>query len=527
MFPYVTSVMLQMKFLFHYADIDMGLFPGFHRSFVLMLCLGAVAASAQGIPAEQWTPQELQFVKNARALYEQQGLTYSDDQAAAAVQQMRAKQQAQGAPALRGIPESEWSAQERVFVQELRVQYQQQNRNLGLEEAQVAVQAMRNQTARLMGTMAAMRSVPSMATALAPAAFPSTAAASNSMTEAHIASTLASWAAKPPSFVLTERKDGFELNGQVVVDSEGRITSVASDAVTGAITYVVKGSRGVTIKAMSAAEPSRTLVIATGQQTANGWELRTSTGQYLTGQALAVLSDGFLVGRETAAFRYESGQGVTSITIPNGWALTPLQRGDVGSTGHVLLEKDGATGKDSASQLVSSIQTIGALLGATRKEDYALLNVKTRKLLPLNISANGKTINVHSQCRRRNNFVNECAQMQSFESLYDRDGRRNSTHYYWSVHWVNTPSGPVALTLEDGMARLFLTDLQSGKKVVALERSLGISSWDVLTHPDGSIGVRGQLAFESREVPNVLTLLQGPIAPSPQVSTTKEPVTPQ
>lgn len=497
-----------------------------HRASALALgwCLTA-AAAAQGVPADQWTPQEQQFVQNARALFEQQGLAYSEDQAAAAVQQMRAKRQTQGTPALKGTPQSEWSAQEQAFVQELRAQYQQQGRNLGQEEAQVAVQGMRSQMARLMGTVAAMRSAPQIAAALPPAA-PAAAAASGSaaMTEERIAATLAGWPAKPASFVLSERKDGFELNGQVVVDPEGQIISVASDAVSGAVTYAVQGSQGVTIKAMSAAEPGRTLVIATGQRTASGWQLQTQSGQRLSGQTVSMLSDGFLVGRETAAFRYKSGQGVTNVPIPSGWTLAPLQRGDVGSTGYVLLEKDGATGTDSASSLLSSLQSIAAIVGATRKEDYALLHVGTRKLLPLNISANGKMVHVHSQCRKRNKFINECAQMDSFESIYDRDGRRNTSHYYWSVQWVNTPAGPVALTLEDGSGKLYLTNLQSGRKVIALERGLGIASWDMLTHPDGSIGVKGQLGFETREVPDLLALLDSsaaqaqpePAAPVPQ-----------
>ncbi|HQQ70983.1 MAG TPA: hypothetical protein PLL92_11815 [Alicycliphilus sp.] len=494
----------------------------------LALALGwglAAAASAQGVPADQWTPQEQQFVQNARTLFEQQGLAYSEDQAAAAVQQMRAKRRAQDTPALKGTPESEWSAQEKAFVQELRTQYQQQGRSLGQEEAQVAVQGMRNQMARLMGTVAAMRSAPQMAATM-PAAAPAAAAAASTAatTEAQVAATLAGWPAKPASFVVNERKDGFELNGQVVVDPEGLIINVASDAVSGAITYAVQGSQGVIIKAMSAAEPGRTLVIATGQRTANGWQLQTQTGQRLSGQTVSMLSDGFLVGRDTAAFRYKSGQGVTNVPIPTGWTLAPLQRGDVGSTGYVLLEKDGATGTDSTSSLLSSLQNIAAIVGAARKEDYALLHIGTRKLLPLNIPANGKMIHVHSQCRKRNNFVNECAKMDSFESIYDRDGRRNTAHYYWRAQWVNTPAGPVALTLEDGSGKLYLTNLQSGRKVIALERGLGISSWDMLVHPDGSVGVKGQLGFETREVPDLLALLDTsaaqaqpePAAPVPQ-----------
>ena len=135
--------------------------------------------------------------------------------------------------------------------------------------------------------------------------------------------------------------------------------------------------------------------------------------------------------------------------------------------------------------------------------------IQTRKLYPLNISATGKNVNVHSQCRRKNSFVNECAQMQSFEALYNAQGMKNSQHYYWLVHWLNTPAGPVALTLEDGQANLYLTDLRTGRKVVALNRTLGIADWDATQNSDGTVALRGKLAFEWKEIPDVASLLQG------------------
>jgi hypothetical protein len=249
--------------------------------------------------------------------------------------------------------------------------------------------------------------------------------------------------------------------------------------------------------------------LATGRQGPNGWEVVTSTGQQLSGQTLSVLSDGFLVGRETAAFRYKAGQGVSNIAIPSGYFLAPLQRGHVGATGFVLLEKEGATGTDSLSRLAANLQSIGTILGTNRTDDFALMDIQTRKLYPLNISATGKNVNVHSQCRRKNSFVNECAQMQSFEALYNAQGMKNSQHYYWLVHWLNTPAGPVALTLEDGQANLYLTDLRTGRKVVALNRTLGIADWDATQNSDGTVALRGKLAFEWKEIPDVASLLQG------------------
>lgn len=485
-----------------------------HPLFFTLLLAFTCLTHAQGVPSAEWTEQERQFVNNARALYTQQGLTYSDEQAAAAVQQMRARQQGATPPAIKGIPEAQWAPHEREFVQALRAQYAQNNRALGQEEAQVAVEGMRNQMARMMGSVAAMKAMPQIAKT-APALAPAAPSATGGNTEAQMASTLASWPPKPGTFRLRERQDGFEMNGQIVIDPEGRIISVAGDPVSGAVTYAVRGAQGVRIKAMSSADPGRTLVIATGRQGSSGWELTTATGQHLSGQTVSILSDGFLVGRETAAFRYKTGSGVTNVPIPQGWLLTPLQRGDVGGTGHVLLEKSEAVGTTSASRLFSSLQSISATLGASRKEDYALLNIESRKLLPLNIQADDKNVHVHSECRKRNRMINECAKMDSFESLYKTDGGQNIGHYYWRVHWVNTPSGPMAFTLEDGFGKLYLTDLRTSRKVVALQRGLGVADWEVLQREDGTVGLKGRLGLEWQEVPDVAALLSQPLQPAP------------
>ena len=146
-------------------------------------------------------------------------------------------------------------------------------------------------------------------------------------------------------------------------------------------------------------------------------------------------------------------------------------------------------------------------------------------ILP-NIAADGKEVHVYSQCRKRNRFVNECAQMNSFESLYKPDGQKNSAHYYWRVQWVNTPTGPMALTLEDGYGKLYVTDLRTGRGAIALERTLGISNWDIVHHDDGAMGVKGQLGFEQQEVSNVAMALQQPDTASPDATAAEQPTTP-
>ena len=97
-------------------------FRRFQRlTWVLALAFApAVSAQNAAVTPDTWTEQERQFVQSARALYLQQGLSYTDEQAALAVQQMRDKQKAE--PVLPGVPEAQWTPFAREFGQQAREQ---------------------------------------------------------------------------------------------------------------------------------------------------------------------------------------------------------------------------------------------------------------------------------------------------------------------------------------------------------------------------------------------------------------------
>lgn len=462
---------------------------------------------AQGVPGSQWTEKEQQFVQEARTLYQRQGIAYSDTQAAAAVQQMR--QQQGSAPT--GIPESQWTSQERGFVEMARKQYSAQGVAFTQAQAEQSVLAMREQIAKMTGIAAAFQMAQGgVAGASTPAHSQNPATTPEAgVSETHLAALIAAWPAKPADIRIVERRDGFDLNGRPVIDPEGKMTSYAVDVIAGEVTYAVRSARGLTIKTLSAADPSRVVVIAQGSQTSAGWEFVTATGQRLSGDTFSVLSNGFLIGRGSAAFRYQTGRGVSAISIPDGYLLAPLQRGNVGATGFLLLEREMAgRSADPVKSLVGSLQTIGAILGATTKEDYALLNVKSGKTHPLNISAHGKDTTVYAQCRKVNWLVSNCQKYLTFESLYGADGHKNNSHYYWLVNWASTPSGPVAVALEGGLSDLYVIDLESGRKVLAFQRSLGIANWSMTQSGNGHVAIDAQLAFEKKNVPDVAELLR-------------------
>lgn len=170
--------------------------------------------------------------------------------------------------------------------------------------------------------------------------------------------------------------------------------------------------------------------------------------------------------------------------------------------------------------LFSAVQKIGATVGLNKKEDYALLNLDTGKQYPLNVQVDGKLRTVMSNCRKRNAVVNECSSSTSFESLYSEIGR-NWGHYYWKINWYNTPSGPVAVSMENGVTDAYLLDLQTGKKVQAFHRSLGLTTLDSVQSPDGKLTLMADWMFETHKIDDALAYLRD--SPDVNVAQTEKP----
>ena len=264
-------------------------------------------AYGQGIPPDQWTAKEQQFVDGTRNLHRQQGAGYSNEQASQAVMQMR-QLLLQTTP-LRGVPEPEWTAQERGYMDAAKRELAALGAAFTAEQGRLAVQTMRDQIARTTGALVALKIATTAATSPgssfgnAPER-PTAGGGAGSVTEEQLATTVRTWPGKNSGMEMRDRRDGFDINGKPVLDSEGRMTSYAYDVTTGTITYAVRTSRGMSIKMPSVSNLSTPLVIANATQTGDGWEVLTVTGKRFSGETLTVLSDGFLVGRPGSAFRY-------------------------------------------------------------------------------------------------------------------------------------------------------------------------------------------------------------------------------
>lgn len=331
-------------------------------------------------------------------------------------------------------------------------------------------------------------------------------------TEAELATVFEQWKPLDKGVVFERFRDGFSINGARHIDPEGAITAYGFDAQTGDFTYLSDTGVGQFViksgRAFNSADP---VTIGTAERRGAMWTVTTATGKKFSGYRLIPLSRGFVVARENTGFRYIPGKGTTNIVASEQFAIAALQNGDISSTGYILLERipsqDNAAKYGAVGELFSAVKALGNTLGVVKKEDYALLNIDTQQVVPINVSFEDKQVQFMSACRQRNYVFAECARMDSFESLFQPNGMKNMTHYFWRITWLNAQGRPILVSQEGGLSKVSATDLSSGKKVILFDRAMGISEFSVARKTDGKVSVTAQLGFSSETKDDVAALI--------------------
>ncbi len=429
------------------------------------------------------------------------------------------------------VPPSQWTPKEQQFVQQSRQVFTSQGYAFDDQQACEAVGALRARMAALMGSIGTLQMLANPANAramqqAAPAvsATPAGAAAAPSpqvITEAALAARFAAWPRASRGVVFQRMRDGFTANGQHVVDPEGRIVSYAFDAPSADYTDVVATSPlSITVKRGRAIAGVTPIPIASATRDGNGWQVTTVTGSRLSGQSLIPTSDGFVVVRGDVGFLYVAGKGISNITPPPGFSIANFQNGDIGSTGYILLERIPQQNPAAAGLggLLSSIKSLGATLGMNQKADYALMRIRDGHLVPIDVPEDDKQVLLMSDCRRQNAVVNVCAHAQSYDSLYQPDGSKNIGHYFWRIHWFRSDGHVIAISEENGVATLAMTDLDSGRRVILFHRAMGISDYSVGEDADGKVDVDAQWMFTHHALHDVAALLDRPPVTSSSAS---------
>lgn len=298
-------------------------------------------------------------------------------------------------------------------------------------------------------------------------------------------------------------KDGVKIDGVMYLDPEGEITKVGSNSLTGEFSYLARTNRNeYVVKYNKSGSSADAITLAYATIDARGAKVTTVTGSKLSGNSIIPTSRGFIIARDSSVFNFDPRDGVTNFSAKNNYHIAKYQNGDVASTGYVLLEKDPEVNANPVTNLMSSFSSLTSTIGLTEDKvsEYLLANVKTGSVVPLNIRTDGKKINVLSECKKKNSFVNKCAKSESRESLYKQNGFKNLSHYFWKVYWFNTPDGLYAVAQESGLKKVTIINLNTAKKSTAFERTLGISGFTATQTPEGKITVSAHLGFSTETI---------------------------
>jgi hypothetical protein len=127
----------------------------------------------------------------------------------------------------------------------------------------------------------------------------------------------------------------------------------------------------------------------------------------------------------------------------------------------MLLRRDqrGESANAGALRAVKSLLSMAG--GQKAASDFSLFDTRSGKLTPLAIENLG----------------------QDGEPLLDDVGVPSTTHYFWRAQWMQLGARRFLVHRAKSMQRLLVTDLDSGKTVLAFDRGLGITSWSFT--PDG------------------------------------------
>ena len=300
----------------------------------------------------------------------------------------------------------------------------------------------------------------------------------------------------------TQTKTNIIIDGKPFVDPEGKILTIGSSNLTGEFTYLIAGQniRESILKYNRANSGKESLIVAVIRNNFGIQKVSTINGKSYSGTQVTPISTGLLISRDSTTFQYSLDSELKTFNTIDGFHIAKFQNGDIANTGYILLEKNEAE-QGSTDSIFSSLKGLGSVLGINESYEYLLANITTNKVVPLNLQTGSKKVSVMSGCEKQNNFVNKCENVSMVESLYDTDGQPNYDHYYWSVNWLNTKNGPIALYKESSKVKA--VDLNNSQEFILFSRMLGVNYFEASQEANGKISIKAKLGFSSETINDV------------------------
>jgi hypothetical protein len=270
-------------------------------------------------------------------------------------------------------------------------------------------------------------------------------------------------------------RDGLVFDNQRFADSDGEAKNIVLDPTTSTAAYLIPGIGFSSLKITRLGGTSASIVIGKLISNNGRTAFQSATGKSISGDFFIPTTDGIIAVRDTIAFRYVVGEGNQQVELPNGWSVAPLQRGNIATTGWILLEKNKS---EEDNNPLNTLIAIGQLIGVTKPAmDYALLNLNNKVLVPLEVSFDINSTASYSLCKLKNGAGNSCDQLSSYDAVWRNDGKPNFSHYFWSIDWQLMNGKPIAVVLESRSQKINAYDLSEKKKVNLYENTLGITGY--------------------------------------------------
>jgi len=292
-----------------------------------------------------------------------------------------------------------------------------------------------------------------------------------------------------------KRMDGFTINGDdIYVDPEGQIVNYGYNWKDGSFFYLVQVSATqYKIKFNRVNSNKESMDIAYVEKRGGNVSVQTVTGKNIKGNGLILTSVGFLVIRGDTAFIYTAGEGQKTFKSPSGWHIADFQNGDVASTNFLLLEKtvDKASAGNSFKALINSTKELFQTIGLTTKEDYMLISLDDNsKQYLFDITLGDKEIALYSQCRQsKHKYIDYCDKVDFRQSVFQPNGLKNFSHYYWNINWFRGKNTIFSITKEASHAKVLIRDLNTGKIVKAAYRLTGFPEFQAKQDSDGVVKI--------------------------------------
>tara|TARA_Y100000294_G_scaffold171982_1_gene186111 strand:+ start:769 stop:1995 length:1227 start_codon:yes stop_codon:yes gene_type:complete len=308
--------------------------------------------------------------------------------------------------------------------------------------------------------------------------------------------------------IFYRKKDGIMIDGEMFHDFEGQVANFGGNRFTGEFTYAVENFDGsFTLKYHKAKSTEAPIKIATVWKRGDRYEVKTVTGKTATGSSVIPTSDGFIIGRPGSAFRYFiDNDNVKNITLLDNYHIAKHQKGDAASTGFILLEKDPRDKGDSVGGLLDSFKEIGNTFGLNKFDDYVLVSLDGKTIVPMDVGLGGKDVAEYSNCERQNAVMNKCENVDFKESLYTKLGLPNYSHYFWSINWVQTQSGPLAIYRTS--TKIKIVDINNNQVHTAFSRTLGVNEFDIIENADGTTGIEARLGFSKEKINDIESFIK-------------------